>query len=505
MADEQFDPGGDNSVVVGHGGPASGADNAGAPFDPGGSRYPDMTPGPPKPVLGTSYHSLPSDTRGGMPWDNWQPPSFSGAAGRIGTEMQEAYQNTPPLLTAEARDALRNSGWLGKGAAILGDVGSTALADFSALGAGGMAALSELGSGGDPKLARDIHAGLTIAPVLQSGAPRFAGPLLAGREQLTGGDPLQARTINTPEAAMKFYNPQIKLAEQSDFRLAPKFTDDWLASLEDHTTTSPAGKAVNPEAPPIAKLIGDLRNAASAPLDNIKSIQEVDQRIQRAISEQSGSGGDPNQVRQMRGILQDFRDRYGNVPPDQYTGSPQGVAAFQDSLKSYAAVSRLREVQGIIDSTEGNPNRSTLLASRVNAFLNDDRNTKGWNDAERASLRQAANSGFMQEWMRAQGSRLVGIGSAALAGTGGAAVGVPLQVGISYALRNAMEDMRLNKVRAAMGVLGQRVPQPGTVPAAPVPRVPSQAAVTAARYAPLVGLLGQTTDQPRDARPLPSL
>jgi hypothetical protein len=491
MADDAaYDPGG-NSEMVAPGRPGSTADT-GAPFDPGGSPpYPEMTPKPPSP-LKTSFHVVPSDTRSGI-WDE-----VKNAAGRVGTEMSDAYQNTPALLTAPARDALRNSGWLGKGAAFAGDVGSTALADFSALGSGATAALSEILSGGNPEKARDVHAALTIAPVVAASVPKFAGPNLGAREQYTGGEPLQAKRINTPEGGMEFYKPQIKMAEQSDFRLAPKFTDDWLASLEDHTTSSPAGKAVNPEAPPVAKLIGDLRNAATAPIDNIKSIQEVDQRIQRAISEQSGSGGDPNQVRQMRGILQDFRDRYGNVPPDQYTGSPQGVAAFQDSLKSYAAVSRLREVQGLIDSTEGNPNRSTLLASRVNAFLNDDRNTKGWNDTEKASLRQAANSGFMQEWMRAQGSRLVGIASAATLGIPGMVAGVPAQVGLSYALRNAMEDMRLNKVREAMGVLGQRVPQPGTVPAPPPPFRPPQSAVTAARYAPLVGLLGQTADQPRD-------
>jgi len=499
MADDAaYDPSG-NSEMVAPGGP-SGATDPGAGYaDPGGSPpYPEMTPKPSP--LKTSFHAVPSDTRNGI-WDE-----VRSAAGRVGDEMNQTFQDTPPLLTPQARQWIGNQGWLTRnigGGAV--DAGSFLLKEGSALGSGATAALSEILSGGDPQKARDTHAALQILPVAAAMMPRFAGPNLGAREPYTGGEPLQARTIATPEDAMSIYKPQIKMAEQSDFRLAPKFTDDWLASLEDHTTTSPAGKAVNPEAPPVAKLIGDLRNAASAPLDNIKSIQEVDQRIQRAISEQSGSGGDPNQVRQMRGILQDFRDRYGNVPPDQYTGSPQGVAAFQDSLKSYAAVSRLREVQGLIDSTEGNPNRSTLLASRVNAFLNDSRNTKGWNDNEIASMRQAANSGFMQEWMRAQGSRLVGIGSAVAGGITGAAASVPLQVGLSYALRNAMEDMRLNKVREAMGVLGQRVPQPGTVPARPPPFVPPQSAVSAARYAPLVGLLGQTADQPRDGRIFPPI
>lgn len=486
------------SVMVAPGGPRGSTDNTSTTYaDPGGSTYPDMTPTPGKrSILDTNFNAVPSDTRpGGSLWD---------ANVRVGTEMKQTYQDTPPIVGPAVRQWIGNQGWLGRN--ILGpaaDAGDAAYKGTAAAGAGVLANLSEIASGGDPRLARDVHAALSIAPVLQSGVP-MVGPNLGAREPYTGGAPLERKSINTPEGGMEFYKPQIKMAEQSDFSLAPKFTDDWLASLEDHTTTSPAGKAVNPEAPPVAKLIDDLRNTASAPLDNIKSIQEVDQRIQRAISEQSGSAGDPNQVRQMRAIQQDFRNRYSNVPPDQYTGSPQGIAAFQDSLKSYAAVSRLRDVQGLIDSTEGNPNRSTLLASRLNAFLNDDRNTKGWNPAEIASMRQAANSGFLQEWMRAQGSRLVGIGGAALAGPIGALVGVPAQVGMSYALRNAMEDMRLNKVREAMYTLGQRVPQPGTVPPTPVPPALPQSAITAARYAPLVGLLGQTANQPSDARPLPS-
>src|SRR4029077_2955520 len=141
--------------------------------------------GPPKTILGSSFHKLPSDERSGMPWENWQPPSFSGAAARIGTEMQEAYENTPPLLSAEARDALGSWGWPGKVARFAGDVGSTALADFSALGAGGMAAFSEIGSGGHPQLARDIHGALTVAPVAQAGAPPVVRPILGGREPYT--------------------------------------------------------------------------------------------------------------------------------------------------------------------------------------------------------------------------------------------------------------------------------------------------------------------------------
>jgi hypothetical protein len=303
--------------------------------------------------------------------------------------------------------------------------------------------------------------------------------------------------ISTPEDAMRVYKPQIQAAEASDFRLAPNFTKDWLGSLEDHTTQTPFGKAINPNAPPVEKLIEDLRLGAQAPLENIKSIQEAEAKIHRAITEQSGPNGDPNLVRQMRQVLQDFRDRYENVSPDQYTGSPEGLEAYQNSVKSYAAVSRLREVQGIIDSTEGNANRANLIASRTNAFLNDKRNIKGWSDDEIAAVRKAADAGYLSELLRTYASRLSGIGAFAVGGLPAAAATVPIQVGLAYGSRNMAENARIAGLQRAMSVLGQGVPQPGTVPAPRVGPTPPQTAISAARYAPLVGLLGETQDQPR--------
>ena len=496
------------SVMVAPGGPSGSTDNTSTTYaDPGGSTYPDMTPTPGKrSVLDTSYNSLPSDTRGaGSLWDT---------AARVGTEMNQTYQNTPDILPPPARQAVGNFGWVGRN--ILGpaaDVGSFAVKEGSALGAGGLAALSELASGGNPKLARDVHALLQVAPVAQASAPPMIGPMVPRTPRFTGDmppadlppggpsgptspsyGPPEAVPIKTPADALKVTSGLYKAADASDFQLKPQFTHDWVNSLDQYQKQTPAGQAVaGPNA--ASDLIADLRKTADAPMDNIKSIQEVDQTIQDAISKQYSDGVLSPEGRQMRQILQDFRQRYSNVPPDQMSGSPHGIQAFNDARQGYAAYSRMKDLQGVVDSTQGNPNRATLIASRTNAFLNDPDNVRGWNPDEIAAARKAANSGFLQEWMRAEGSRLVGIGTAVTGGgLPGALAAVPAQVGLSYAVRNAAENMRLARLQNAIGVLGQRVPQPGTVPPRPPPFKPPQMVVSGARYIP-TGLLGPTSDQ----------
>jgi hypothetical protein len=447
--------------------------------------YPDMTPGPPsKGILETSYHSLPSDTRPGG--------SIVDAASRVAAEMSDASANTPDILTPAAiKGAGENLGWLGRNvvgplAQGVNYVGSGIARELSALGAGGMAGLSEIASGGNPELARDIHAGLTLAPVAATMTPGFVPPTTPKAEPV-GPFQAQAKPVTTPAEALNVVKPMYATADASNVQLAPQFTQDWVKSLDQYQPQTPAGAASASAEHPVTKLVDQLRQTAAAPLDSIRSIQDVDQNIQKAIS---ANLGDPSTASQMRQILRDFRDRYSNIAPDQFTGNPQDITTFNNARQGYAAYSRMNELQGIIDSTEGNANRASLISSRVNSFLNKPENVAGWSPEEIASARQVADTGFLPEWLRAGGSRLAAIGTIAAHGLFGSIPAMTADVGASYLLRHTAEGMRLRAAARTMGVLGQRVPQPGTVPAPPA--VGSPGLLTqAARYAPFTGLLGQ--------------
>ena len=253
----------------------------------------------------------------------------------------------------------------------------------------------------------------------------------------TGGEPLLRRPVNTVEQADELYQPLIKTATESNFRLRPEFTRQWTEGLDKYGPQSAFERAAQPEGTPVTQLVGRLKAASeTASLDNIKSIQGTDRMIQTAIQDELKAGRSDN-ARQMRDMLQEFREKYTNPPPNMYSGNEGGIQAFRDSIKAYAVRSRMAEVQGIVDSTEGNPNRATLIATRLNAFLDKDRNVRGWSDAEQAAVRRAANAGFISELLRSSGSRIGAI--IASAASGAPIIAYPANVGTSMLLRSTAE------------------------------------------------------------------
>jgi hypothetical protein len=227
----------------------------------------------------------------------------------------------------------------------------------------------------------------------------------------------------------------------------------------------------------VSDLIARQQNLKDEPITSMQGIQDIDRTIQNAISENAAN---PNYTRQMRGILQDFRARADAVAPE--------LAVARDG---YAAQKRMEAVQNILDTTEDSPNRAQRIATKVQNFANDPKNVAGWTDEEIDTLRRAGQSGMVQDWLRTNASRLIPIiANSQIPGSGF------LQFGSSYAARQALDNIRVARLQAAMEQLGQRVPQPGAVDMPTQPAAPPSL-LSAARYAPLVGLLGQTSDQPR--------
>jgi hypothetical protein len=458
------------------------------------SGYPDMTPGPPDPnapkksVLSTSFAKLPTDTRPPSFWETMLDPGAGNV--RVGTAMREAYRDTPPIVGPASRDWINRQNRLPR--AMLGtaaDVVDVAGKGLAAAGTGITTNISEFLSGGNPQLARDLTLGQQVVPVAQATTfgPRMTR--IGGKDVPTGGEPILRKPVTTVEQADALYGPLIKTATESDFRLRPEFTQQWVEGLDKYGPQSSFEKAAQPEGTPVTQLAGRLKTAAeTTSLDNIKSIQGTDRMIQTAIQDELKAGRTDN-ARQMRDMLQEFRDKYTDPPPNMYSGNEGGIQAFRNSIKAYAARSRMDEVQGIVDSTEGNTNRATLIASRLNAFLDKDRNVRGWSPEEKAAVRRAANAGFVSELLRSSGSRIGAIIASAASGV--PIVAYPANVGTSMLLRNTADARRVAMVDQALGTLGRGVPQPGAVAPPPGPGIPPPAAMMAARYAPLLGLLGQ--------------
>lgn len=455
-----------------------------------GYGYPDMTPTPGeprKPILSTSFSSVPTEARPPRFWDTMLAPGEGNV--RVGTAIKEAYRDTPPVVGPGARDWINSQDRLPR--AVLGtaaDVADTLGKGAAAVGTGITSNISEWLSGGNPKLARDLTQIQAVTPVAQLTTPGPRMLRVGGKDVPTGGEPLPRKPVNTVEQADALYQPLIKEAMTSDFQLRPEFTQSWVKGLDRYGPQSAFERAAQPEGTPVTQLVGRLKTAAeTTSLDNIQSIQGTDRMIQTAIQEELKAGRTDN-ARQMREMLQEFRETYTKPPPEMFTGDQGGIQAFRDSIKGYAAKSRMDEVQGIVDSTEGHPQRANLIASRMNAFLSNEKNVRGWSDTEKAAVRKAADPGFIDETLRYGGSRLFGMMLSATSGIPW--VAAPANAGGSMVIRHSAEARRIAAIDKALAELGKAVPQPGTVPVNG-PRMPSQLALTAARYAPLVGLLGE--------------
>lgn len=451
-----------------------------------------MTPGPRK-ILDTSYHQLPTREGGGMPWDNWQPPSFTGMADRVGTAVKQAYRDTPELFSPEQRKAVADSGFLGNWVLdpLMG-VANTIPKGAAAVGTGVTANLAEIAGAGDPQKVRDAHALLTLAPIMAATAPPFVPnvarpnadlPPSARVQETMGPEPRPRTPLKTPEDAQPFVDALYKKADESGVVVDPGLTTGFLSDLDKYKPRSKAGLAT--EGPsPTNDLITRLKKLENEPIRDMQGIQDVDQQIQRAIDEQYTPTGMTTYGKQMRDILADFRQRTETVAPELKT-----------ARDAYAAQKRMEAVQRIIDNTEQYDNPASAIRTQVRTFLRNDRNTRGWTDEEIASLRRAGDSGFLTDYLRAEASRLSGIAMAVSPDLLTKVLGVPAQVALSYASRDALTNLKRNQLAKTMALTGERVPQPGRVAMPPAAPPPYPLLSTGTRYAPLTGLLADDRNQ----------
>jgi hypothetical protein len=469
----------------------------------------------PKPnILDTSFHQIPSHTSpGAQLWDD-----ISGAPARIATEMQQTYQNADPVITPQAQGWARdNLGWVGRNLVSPYITGlNTVAKEGQAVTAGGLAAGSELLSGGNPALARDVHALLQTAPVAMANAPPLIptlrpspGPNYTGALDTSDVTPPGPSSIPsgpgsatlrspvpvaTPQDALAVVKPLYKSADESGIQIAPQFTSDWTKNLDQYKPQQPVGMAIGSRGGPVTDLITDLQKASDAPITNIQGIQEVDQKIQDAISAQYGQGN-MAAVSRMRQIQQDFRQRYRNIDPaTQLTsGDPQALQDFSNANAGYAAYSRMKDVQDIIDSTQhlSGAEKAQAIRSRVNAFLQDPANTSGWTPDEISGLASANQGGAVSDFIKAAVAKVampVAVHSLPL-GLGA--------IGASTALDAAQGGMlakyRTGQLNQAMRLLGQRVPQPGTAPPQTTPVAPPSL-LRSTQALPWYGLLDRQPD-----------
>jgi hypothetical protein len=235
-----------------------------------------LAPPPAKGILDTSYKQVPStaNSGGGIEW----APEVQ----RIIAAGREAYENSPPVLTYDAREALKGPGRPADAVGpFIADLLSTGRADLSALGAGAWQAAHELmeGTHVPANLQRDLPflaAATAAAPVTTGGIMPEApvGPIAALDSSrytppLEPAGPLSPQMTPSPSLTKVYLDEQAQRRATAPYDPVSQATIDFLQKQKGiqpiDIPSPPSPSALTPGPTPAPPPPGGLLNVSVRP------------------------------------------------------------------------------------------------------------------------------------------------------------------------------------------------------------------------------------------------
>lgn len=243
------------------------------------------------------------------------------------------------------------------------------------------------------------------------------------------------------------------------------FLDEKIAKIR---TQTPEARRFDPT-DAVDSTIADLNNGLRDSELSLRGTQEIDRKIGDRIGAALRAGKNDEASRLIQ-IQHALRDHVESVGQSEVTGGPEGFAALKDARKAWSIAVRMQDVERIITESQDAVNPQTAFRNKINAYLNDERMTRGWSKEDLDALRQAGKTGNGIEIMRTLGSRLGPIGGYAMGGPiGGALVGVGETI-LAKQMRDAMGDIYTKRLQTVLERLGRNVPgMPGSEAGPPLP------------------------------------
>jgi hypothetical protein len=208
-----------------------------------------------------------------------------GPLGNIVAAGEEAYRNTPALLTPEAQAAAQQS-WLGRNVLIpAANFGSTALADLGAVGGAIGQGTYELGKAiGGEQMGRDFYMGGQVAPVMAAGLP---GGLLRGQVAKTfGREPPPVRPPEAPLPGVNALSPEA----QARIAMRPPGETEPMPAAPPPERPVPGG--IPPEQPVQAnpQAVGaQWAGGAGPPMTEAQRIASLEKSVTQSAEDRAGT------------------------------------------------------------------------------------------------------------------------------------------------------------------------------------------------------------------------
>ncbi|HXI77930.1 MAG TPA: hypothetical protein VNH21_12380 [Steroidobacteraceae bacterium] len=310
-----------------------------------------------------------------------------------------------------------------------------------------------------------------LSPAASTEAPKVSA---TGVPVTAPAAPVPAAAVPVPPAAIpapsdaarevaSAYYGTFDQAKRAAGALTPNVANKVVGAFESRLDPAGMGQALGGDE--LRGIVAKLQQYKNKPM-SLADVQAVDTRLGDLIHRESDpiKGMSPL-GRQLMEIQDDVRGITEHPAPSDVMGGQAGLDALAPAREAYAAAKRMQEVERLWERAQGTQNPRSSFQIQIRNLLDNRRRSAGFNEEERAALKDAARIGLgVGGAVHLMGSRIIpAIAGAAEVGTGGVTAGAAA-FGTSYVLGSAVRKlekaMAARKYGTAMGVLGHRVPAP---------------------------------------------
>lgn len=240
-----------------------------------------------------------------------------------------------------------------------------------------------------------------------------------------------------------------KRAEEQGGVLLPRVTNRFLDSARKRVMPrTEAGRLVGGKGK-VAEVMENLEQLRGKNL-TLREAQEIDEFLSDMIDGATDMGKLTKEGKKLFDVQNAFRATIDNAPAIDVAGGKAGFSSLKEGRRLWSQSAKLRDIERIITRAEMTDNPATSLKSGFRTLYNNPKRMRGYNTAERAAIKKAAESGVVTDLLKTAGSRLVPIITASVGGGLGPSA---VAAAGSMASRGAATKVQLAKARKIADVI----------------------------------------------------
>jgi hypothetical protein len=343
---------------------------------------------------------------------------LAGGAGDVaGNAIVSGIKTANDLTGGYAGDAI--SGALARGMSIpVGSSGRTVGERIQGLAQGADETYSNF-SKEHPRLAANLEATGNLAML---GLPAFKrGKEVAGAVEEVGSALKKVPVMASDEIRNKG-SALFELAKSQGGRASPEFFDNFINTIKEKAQKDPLvialkKKTGNPEA--YSELADVVKDFSGQPL-TFERARALDEELGSLAYQNVDSFGKVNDMgRQFLDMQHTLGKMIDEAPETMFLGGKEGFETVKEAKKYWAAQSRMRDVERVMENADRYANPETVIQTGFKTLLRNGKKASLYTPQEVNAMEKAARTGVAGDLFHLMGSGLAPIG----AGIAGSAVG----------------------------------------------------------------------------------